>query len=240
MKILACTAAVCVVIALSIFTTQKTIETEGRRTRASMPGVLSSPLGDGESLVSKVEKLNATLSSINKRLTRLEDTGNRETKVKTDELKAISTDINQEVERIAARLNAISKEQDALRDIPAQLQVIDRNMRIAILAKENEAKAAPASDPPKEIIETLDWMVQKIDAIDSYFTPLYSFLGAVYTEKSSDAATSYPSVDKRLNEMIMQLDQLQKDMKITLKNVSPHVREPSRYPRPFEEREQEK
>ena len=109
MKTLACTAAVCVVIALSIFTTQKTIETEGRRTRASMPGVLSIPLDDGESLVSKVEKLNATLSSINKRLTRLEDTGNRENKVKTDELKAISTDINQDVERIATRLNAIKR-----------------------------------------------------------------------------------------------------------------------------------
>ena len=222
MKLIACTAAVCLVIGLSIFTNQRTIEAEGRRTRSSIPGVLRNPLGDGESLITKVDKLNANLTAINKRLTRLEEISNRKNKVDNSELKSISTEINEDVDRMTARLNAISKEQAALRDIPSQLQTIDHNMRIILLAKEERAKQSP---PPKEIISTLDWMVQKIDDIDSYFPPLYDFLGALYESPNVDG---YPSVDKRLNEVILQLDEMQQDVSTTLKHVSPYIREPTR------------
>ena len=222
MKIIMCTAAVCLLIGVSIFTTQRTIETEGRRTRSSMPGVLSNPLGDGESLVTRVDRLNANLTAINNRLTRLEEISNRKNKVDNSELKSISSEINEDVGRMTARLNAISKEQFALRDLPSQLQTIDHNMRIILLAKDESTKQSP---PPQEIIKTLDWMVQKIDDIDSYFPPLYDFLGAVY---ESPALDGYPSIDKRLNEVIMQLDEMQKEVTTTLKHVSPYVIEPTR------------
>jgi len=231
MKIIACTAAVCLVIGLSIYTTQKTIEAEGRRTRSSMPGVLSNPMGDGESLETKVGRLNVTLAAINQRLTRLEEISNRNNKADIDEIKTISTKISGDIGRMNARLNAISAEQAALNDIPSQLQTLDQNMRVILLAK--ESVAAEKSPPPEEILKTLDWMVQKIDDIDSYFPPLYGFLGAVYSEDGGGVADGYPSIDKRINEVILQLDALQKDMNTTLKNVSPYVREPSKYPKPF-------
>jgi len=232
MKIIVCTAVVCVVIGLSVFTNQRTIEAEGRRTRSSLPGMLSNPMADGDSLVSKIDTLNANLVSINKRLTRLEEISSRNNKVDNSELKEISTQISAEVGRMTARLNALSADQAELKVIPSQLLTIDQNMRVILLAK--ESIAAEKSPPPQEILTTLDWMVQKIDDIDSYFPPLYSFLGAVYSGDASAELAGYPSVDKRLNEVILQLDDLQKDMRTTLKNVTPYIREPGRYPKPFE------
>nr|MDA3926610.1 hypothetical protein [Kiritimatiellia bacterium] len=226
------TAAVCLVIGLSIFTTQKTIEAEGRRTRGSMPGVLNNPLRDGESLITKIGKLNATLTAINKRLTRLEEISNLKNKGDNSEIKAISSKISKDVNRITARLNTLTEEQATLKYIPSQLRIIDQNMRIILLAKE-EAKAAE-SPTPEEIVKTLDWMVQKIDNIDSYFPPLYNFLGAIYIGNGKAASDSYPSVDKRLNEVMLQLDDLQQDMTTTLKYISPYIREPTKRPRPFE------
>jgi hypothetical protein len=80
-------------------------------------------------------------------------------------------------------------------------------------------------------------MVQKIDDIDSYFPPLYDFLGAVYTADGSAAAAGYPSLDRRINEVILQLDNLQQGMDITVKSVTPYVREPSKYPKPFSDKQ---
>lgn len=232
MKIIVCTAVVCVVIGLSVFTNQRTIEAEGRRTRSSLPGMLSNPMADGDSLVSKIDTLNANLVSINKRLTRLEELSSRNNQVDNSELKEISTQISAEVGRMTARLNALSADQAQLKVIPSQLLTIDQNMRVILLAK--ESIASEKSAPPPEILTTLDWMVQKIDDIESYFPPLYSFLGAVYDADAGAELAGYPSVDKRLNEVILQLDDLQKDMRTTLRNVTPYIREPSRYPKPFE------
>ncbi|MFA7171891.1 MAG: hypothetical protein WC340_00510 [Kiritimatiellia bacterium] len=233
MKLIACTAAVCLVIGLSIFTTQKTIEAEGRRTRSFLPGVLNNPLGDGDSLVSKVDKLNDTLISINKRLTRLEEFSSRGSVVDSSEIMAAVTKTSGELSRIIAQLNTLASEQDGLKVIPRQLQIIDQNMRVILLAK--ESVAAEDKPPEKEILATLDWIVQKVDDINSYFPPLYTFLGAVYSGGDPRREIAgYPSVDKRLNEVILRLEELQKDMSVTTKNVSPRIIEPTKRPRPFE------
>lgn len=233
MKIIVCTAAICLVIGLSVFTTQKAIEAEGRRTRGFLPGVLNNPLGGGDSLVSKVDKLNDTLISINKRLTRLEELSSRGSAVDNSEIMAAVTKTSGELGRITAQLSTLATEQDSLKVIPRQLQIIDQNMRVILLAKENAA--AEAKPPEDELLATLDWVVQKLDDIDSYFPPLYTFLGTVYSGGDPRLEIAdYPSVDKRLNEVILRLEELQKDVSVTVKNVSPHIIEPTKRPRPFE------
>ncbi len=230
MKIIACTAAVCIVIGASVFTTRKVIKAEARKTRNSMPGMLSNPLDDGESLITKVAKLNKTLDSINKRLVRLEDVTGRKTKAENAEMKRATTGIKQEVERLALRIDTLAGEQSALSDIPDQLRVIGANMRNAISAIDTREQKDSA--PPQEMIKAMDWMIQKIDDIDGYFPPLYNFLGAVYD--SDGAAVDYPSVDLRLNEVILMLGKVQEDVIATRKLVTPYIREPTKHPRPFE------
>ncbi|MDD2600884.1 MAG: hypothetical protein PHO37_16955 [Kiritimatiellae bacterium] len=233
MKIMACTAAVCLVIGLSIFTTQRSIEAEGRRTRNFLPGVLNNPQGDGDSLINKVDKLNDTLGSINKRLTRLEELSSRDSAVDSSQIMAAMAKTSEELSRVIAQLNSVASQQESLKVIPRQLQIIDQNMRVILLAKEN---AAPEAKPLEEdILASLEWIVQKVEENNSYFPPLYTFLGAVYTDGDPrlDIA-GYPSVDKRLNEVVLRLEELQRDMSITVKNVSPHIIEPTKRPRPFD------
>lgn len=234
MKIIVGTVAVCLIIGVSIFTIKKAIEAEGRRTRNSMPGVLNNPLGDGESLMSKVDKLNASLSAINKRLIRLEDISNRRNNIANNEIRDVSNEINKNVNRMVVRINAISAEQATLKAIPSQLQTIDHNMRVILLANEEQEKQ---SAPKIEVIKTMEWIVQKIDDIDSYFPALYDFLGAVYTGDENSALEGYPSVDKRINEIIRQLDEIQKDVRATRNHVSPYIIEPTRRPKPFDKKE---
>ena len=233
MKIVACTAAVCIVIGASVFTTQKVVQIEARKTRNSMPGMLNNPLDDGESLVAKVARLNKTLDSINKRLTRLEDITGREAKAEKADMIKATTAIKDEVQRLALSIDTLAKEQSSLSDIPLQLRTMDANMRTAIRAI--DAKEEQSSTPPQEILKAMDWMIQKIDDIDGYFPPLYNFLGAVY--EGGAVSADYPSVDIRLNEALLMLEKIQADSDATRKLVTPYTREPSRYPRPFEERE---
>lgn len=234
MKIILCTATVSLVIAASVFTTQKVVQAEARKTRNSIPNVLNNPLGDGESLVSKIDKLNTALASINKRLIRLEESAGRETKVNNAEIKDVTLKVSKDVERLALHVNSLAQEQAALRDVPGQLRIIDANMRAAVNAIDTKTQKSTA--PSKDVVKALDWMVQKIDDIDGYFPPLYDFLGAVY-DGNATVATDYPSVDQRLNEVILILDKIQKDAAATRKQVTPINIEPTRYPRPFEERE---
>lgn len=230
MKIVASTAAVCIVIGASVFTTQKVVQAEARKTRNSMPGMLHNPLDDGESLIAKIEKLNNTLDSINKRLTRLEGITGREAKAEKAEMIKATTGIKQEVQRLAVSIDTLAKEQSTLSDLPLQLRTIDANIRTTINAKDEKTSA-----PPEEILQAMDWMIQKIDDIDGYFPPLYNFLGAVY--EGDEASADYPSVDLRLNKIIQMLEKIQTDSAATRKLVTPYNIEPSRYPRPFEERE---
>jgi len=230
MKVILCTAAVCLVIGASVFTTQKVVQAEARKTRNSMPGVLNNPLEGGESLVARVDKLNATLAAINKRLTRLEDLTSQENKVDNSEIKEISTGIRQELDRLSLRVNNMAKDQEELNGLPSQLKIMDLNMRTAINAIDNRTPQENA--PSEEVIKIMEWMVDKIEDIDSYFPPLYDFLGAVY---DTDATTAdYPSVDLRLNEVIQILDKVQQDAAATRQLVTPYVIEPKKRPRPFD------
>ena len=231
MKFIASTAAICLVIGASVFTTQKVVQAEARKTRKSMPGLLNNPLGDGDSLVTKVDKLNASLASIDRRLTRLEDITGREAKAETADIKKSTSEIQQEVERLSAQVNAFAKNQTQLSDIPRQLQIVNANMRNVVNAISSKDEATAST--PQEVLTALDWMIEKIDNIDGYFPPLYDFLGAVYSGDES-AVSGYPSVDIRINEILLMLEDLQKDASATRKLVTPYVIEPKKRPRPFE------
>ncbi len=231
MKIILSTAAVCLVIGISVFTTQKVVQTEARKTRNSMPGMLNNPIEGGESLVVKIDNLNASIASVNRRLTRLEEISGRESKESSAEIMRATVGIREELDRLALRINTIAGEQAVLQEIARQMNLLNAGMRT--LAGAIDTTAQPSAAPSDEVINVLDWMVQKIETIDSYFPPLYDFLGAVYTGDGSSLA-DYPSVDLRLNEVLLTLDKVREDAAETRRLVTPYTIEPTRRPRPFE------
>ena len=81
----------------------------------------------------------------------------------------------------------------------------------------------------QRIAEAIGPLANKVDAIDSYFTPLYAFLGLDYDPANADLMAAYPSVDLRLNELLLQIEALQKDLAYVKERV-PRIVEPIRYP----------
>ena len=232
MKLILCTIALCLVIGVSVFTTQKVVQAEARKTRNSMPGMLNNPLEGGQSLIARVDSLNASLAAINKRLTRIEEMTGREGKESGDQIRLVTVGIREEIDRLSLKVNTIANEQAVLKDIAGQLNLLSAEIRT--VAGAIDAKGQTGALASDEVVKAMDWMVQKIEDIDSYFPPLYDFLGAVYTDEVAGLA-EYPSVDLRLNEVILALDKIQEDAAATRKLVTPYVIEPTRYPKPFEE-----
>ena len=226
-----CTAAICLVIGGSVFTTRRMIQTEARRTRNSLPVLLNNSVDGGESLITRVDNINASLSALNKRLARLEEIVSRETREGSDDIRKVNNELRAELGRLSGKVDEVANEQRRLKDVPSQLNLVRSGLNT--LADVVETGASTDAAPAEEVIQALDWMVQKIEDIDSYFPPLYQFLGAVYT---GDGVTigDYPSVDLRLNEVILNLDKVREDAEAIRKLVTPYVIETGKRPRPFE------
>ncbi|MFO7937180.1 MAG: hypothetical protein R6V06_06200 [Kiritimatiellia bacterium] len=233
MKLIASTAVICLVVGASVFTTRKMIQTEARKTRRSMPEILNTPLENGNSLISEIDKLNSLLGSIDRKLTRLEDVTGRKTEKNAAEIIKSTSRIQLEIKHLTAQMNAIAEERNELNAIPEQFRIMNANLQNAVNAININAKEQTDSSTPPEIITALDWMIEKIDHIDGYFPPLYSFLGAV---DSGDQAvlSEYPSMDTRINEVLLLLEKVLEDTTATRKLVTPYIIEPEKRPRPFE------
>ena len=220
MKLILCTLAICLSVLASVFTTKELIRAEGKKVRSSLPKVLTEPLdaaGRQESLVQKLDAINAQLGSLNRRLASLEEGYARPSQAAAGNAQALT--------RNGVGLTSTFARLDGL---PGQLADLTTYLDQSFEHLESKITEAAV---PQHATEEIDNMAKKIDAIDSYFTPLYAFLGLAYDPANADLLASYPSVDVRINELFLQLEAVRKDVDFIRVRITPIVIEPTKYSR---------
>jgi prefoldin subunit 5 len=231
MKLVFCTLAICLSILASVLTLKEAVRAEGKRTRTAIPKALAEPLDeskDPDSVVRKLDALQAQLSALNKRLALLEDAGQRNGR-QTAGAAPAPDPLLAEVRALAASVQALSGGVERLGGVPDQLNGLTTYLDQSFAHLEARVTEAAA---PEDLLVAIDWLVKKVDDIDSYFTPLYTFLGVVYDPANQDLLEAYPSVDVRINDLSARLDALQKEVADFRRlMVSPRIVEPTRTPR---------
>ena len=79
---------------------------------------------------------------------------------------------------------------------------------------------------PEDFAERLAAMEKRLADIDSYFTPLYAFLGLVYDPANEAVLAAYPTLDKRISALDEKLVQLQRDLAALRESLEPRTKEP--------------
>ncbi len=224
------TAALSLAFGAAIFTNHRVVQAEARKTRNAMPGMLMTPAEGGISLMTRIDNLDAGMAALNRRLTRLEELIERSARADSTTSREVETAVRAELGKVAGNLEAIAAEQARIKSSLMQLDRISSGLSTIGEAID---QGALQSAPPEEIVNALEWLVQSIKEIESYFPPLYDFLGAVYTGDGQTFA-DYASVDLRLNELLLVLDKVREDAAATRELVTPYVIETGKRPRPFE------
>lgn len=227
MKLVLCTLAICLSILASVFTTKELIRAEGKRVRSALPKALAEPAdaaGRPEPALQKLDAIASQLSSLNRRLVALEEAGARQA-ASLAQLAAPEGARATGLARNAAGLSATLARLDAL---PAQLTELTAYLDQSFEHLENTVTESTA---PQHVTEALDPLSKRLEAIDSYFTPLYAFLGVVYDPASDDLLAAYPSVDVRLNELFLQSEELRKDIAALRVFLTPYNIDPVKRPR---------
>ena len=208
MKLILCTLAVCLSLLASVVSIQVVVREEGRRTRAALSKSSAEPSGaaDGSvTLPQKLDILNAQLSNLNRRIGILEDSVTS----------SLSSQDNQAAQsrllELTKELNGINAALVKLDGVPEHLAELTTFVDQSFEHLENTTTAA-ANTVPETLATALGGMSQKIDAIDSYFTPLYAFLGLPYDPDNNDLLATYPSIDERINMLYQQQETMQQDV----------------------------
>jgi hypothetical protein len=124
MKLVFCTLAICLSILASVLTLKEAVRAEGKRTRTAIPKALAEPLDesrDPDSVVRKLDALQAQLSALNKRLALLEDAGQRNGR-QTAGAAPAPDPLLAEVRALAASVQALSGGVERLGGVPDQLK----------------------------------------------------------------------------------------------------------------------
>ena len=228
MKLILCTLAVCCSFLLSVATTQSVVRDEGKRTRVSVSkGQAESSAGADlqEPLAQKLDALNNQLSNLNRRMSVLEEA------LKPDE-SAHSSDPSQNMQStllaLRRELSGVSSALARLNGVPGHLAELTVFLDKSF---DHLEKTAAANATPETTLASLDAMTQKIDAIDSYFTPLYAFLGLVYDPANDGLMAGYPTVDERINELYLQQQAIRQDIADFRYMMTPRNIEPVKRPR---------
>jgi len=206
MKLILCTLAVCISILASAFTTKTLILEEGKKIRVSIPKTQSDPTeaaGRQEPLFQKLDAMNAQLANINRRMTLLEDTIARQPQTTAPDKTA------EELQTITRNVEGLTGALAGIGAMPRHLTELTTYLDRSFEHLENKVTESAS---PALLAESLAGLSKKVDRVDSYFPALYAFFGVVYDPANGDMYATYPSVDKRINELFIQLDTLQADV----------------------------
>lgn len=230
MKLILCTAAICLSLLFSVFTLKEAIRSEGKRTRAAVPKALVEPLEaskEPDSIAQRLDAVQAQLTSLNRRLAQLEEVSGRSSRTTPPEPTA--DPLLEEVRALAANVRGVSEALNKLRGVPDHLVQLTTYLDQSF---DHMDKRLSEKSIPDELFVSIDWLVQRIDDIDHYFPSLFNFLGAVYDPANEDVLKAYPSVDTRLNELAAAAAALQRAV-ADIRNhmMVPTVIEPGKYQR---------
>lgn len=224
MKLILCTLAICLSILASVFTTKELIRAEGKKVRSAIPKSLSEPeaaSGRADPIVQKLEAINVQLASLNRRLSSLEESGIRPNPALSAQSAGDSSTAAKDVVALTATLAKLDAVPGQLNDITTYLDQSFEHLEKTIAEKA----------PPDQFAETFDTLSKKVDAIDSYFTPLYAFLGVVYDPANDDLLAAYPSIDARINELFLQIDAIRNEVSTLRYALTPRNIDPEKHPR---------
>ncbi len=225
MKLIICTLAICLSILASVLTTQELVRAESKKIRSSVPRALTEPLdgaGRPDSLAQKLDAINAQLGNLNRRLLSLEDSVARQPSGLPSHSASAT---GQALTKNGGSLTSALTRPDA---VPGHLAGLTTYLDKSFEHLEKTVTETAAS---QELTDSLEVMAKKIDDIDSYFTPLYTFLGLAYDPPNNDLLATYPSVDVRINELFLQLDAVRKDIADMREWLKPRNIEPTKHPR---------
>jgi len=221
MKLILCTLAVCLSILASVLTTKALIRDESKRIRSSFAKTAADPDGmqnRHDTLAQRLEAINLQLAALNRRLSLLEESiGGKEHAADAGTLRASLQDLTKRTDALAASLTRLDGVPDLLTELTAYIDQSFEHLEEVTTTAAPEKLAAP-----------LEEMGKRLDTIDSYFTPLYAFLGLVYDPKSDDVLAAYPTVDARITALASQLDTLRKDIADLREWLAPRTIEPVR------------
>jgi hypothetical protein len=229
MKLTLCTLAICLSVLTSVWVTKDLIRAEGKKIRSAVPKALSEPLdptGRQESVIQKLDAISAQLVSLNRRMALVEDASGRTSRALPPET-APDPLLRNDVKALASDVRGISGSLARLEGVPRHLNELTTFLDQSFEHLEQTVAQTPAQE---DLSTSLGWMVQKIDDIDSYFTPLYAFLGLVYDPANQDQVAAYPSIDARLNELRADIEDVRKAVADVRQNIIvPIVIEPTKH-----------
>ncbi len=211
MKVLLCTLAICLSVLISTLTLSDAVRAEARKTRSAIPKALTEPLEPNvrnESVLQKLDALDVQLANLNRRVAALETSAPASPRgsVRSDAADETQKDLRalqQSVGSLSARLSRMDGVPTHLAELTTYL---DRSF------DHLEKTVADAAGPQQDLQTPLAQMADKIDALDGYFTPLYLFLGLPSDPATQDLLTSYPSLDRRIDDLAEQLEAVRKDV----------------------------
>ena len=226
MKLILCTSAICLSVLTSVLTTKSLVREEGRRIRTSLSKALTDsaePLERQESLAQKLEALNNQLANMSRRMTALEEA------VRSAQTASVAG------RTLPANLQTLSRSSNgaasALTKLEAFPELFAELTTYLDQSFDHLEKSIVDTAAPEELVAPLQGMANKIDAIDSYFTPLYAFLGLVYDPDNADLIAAYPSLDERINELYLQQEATRKDLAALREWLTPRNIDPVKRPR---------
>lgn len=221
MKLILCTLAVCLSVLASVLTTKTLIRDEGKRIRSALAKTAAEPdslQNRHDTLAQRMEAVSVQLAALNRRLSLLEESvGGKERATDAETLRASLRNLTRQTDGLSTSLAKLDGVPDLLSELTAY---IDQSFE--------HLEEVTATAAPEKLAAPLDELGKRLDTLDSYFTPLYAFLGLVYDPKNEDVLAAYPTVDARITALAGQLEAVRKDIADLREWLAPRTLDPVR------------
>jgi len=227
MKMVFCTLAICLSVLAATLSLSNLVRSEGKKTRSLVSRMLADPAAapsdHKDAVLQKMDLISARLTAIERSLSSPE-----EMTPDTVATSASSDSSHAEMYTLTRRLEGLNNSLAKLQGVPAHLAALTTYLDRSFAHIE---KVVTPSASPDDLLKAIGKIDERTSAIDGHFMPLCTFLGLPYDLSNSDALAAYPSVDKRLNALALQIEAVRKDVADVRHLFPPQVMEPTKYSR---------
>ena len=226
MKMVLCTLAICLSVLMATLSLSDLVRSEGKKTRSLVSRMLADPAVPSDhkdAVLQKMDLVNARLTAIERYLSTPEETTSD-----TATTPASSDSSHSEMYTLTRRLEGLNTSLAKLQGVPAHLAALTTYLDRSFAHME---KVVTPSASPDDLLKAIGKIDERTSSIDGHFMPLCTFLGLPYDLSNSDALAAYPSVDKRLNALALQIEAVRKDVADVRHLFPPQVMEPTKYSR---------
>lgn len=199
------TLAIVLAVLAATITVSNRLDAEGRRTRSAIAKSQTGASLAPEEVVQRLDAVVSQLATLNGRVSRLESA----VAAARPSAAPLPERTPPDLSDLSSSVRSVQASLARLDGVPPHLAQLTTFLDQSFEHVERTVRDASATDA---LSAPLAQLSRKLDAIDSYFTPLYSFLGVVYDPNSDEALRSYPTVDERFNSLFLELDALRLDV----------------------------